>query len=154
MILPAKQEVCWSIERRYVWKYPANLENKCQHFLHLVYILGWPPQWIQFLSGNVAIWDTKDNSLEIFLYFDFFLINILCLKRTWILQIHLLMFTVLGLLSLSHQGKITMAEVKVDWPLLSLSNSGNCCQITRLTWQGYFSSGVDLVPWQAGCDLS
>lgn len=76
------------------------------------------------------MWGIKDNSLEVFpvlkFFFFFFCNNIFYFKRNSVLQIHLFMFMALGLLSLQPSGKkITLAEVKVDWPLLSLSSSGD-----------------------------
>ena len=76
------------------------------------------------------MWGTKDNSFEVFpvlkVFFFFFGNNVFYFKRNSVLQIHLLMFMALGLLSLQPSGKeMTLAAVKVDWPLLSLSSSGD-----------------------------
>lgn len=75
------------------------------------------------------MWGSKDNSLEVFPVlkgFFFFCNNVFYFKKNSVLRIHLFMFMALGLLSLQPSGKkITLAEVKVDWPLLSLSSSGD-----------------------------
>lgn len=75
------------------------------------------------------MWGSKDNSLEVFPVlkgFFFFCNNVFYFKKNSVLRFHLFMFMALGLLSLQPSGKkITLAEVKVDWPLLSLSSSGD-----------------------------